>query len=130
MFKNQKEIDQFFSGLDLFNLGEFRDAHTTWEHLWKSIGNVSRRPPLKVFLQLTGAYTNCYAGKLDGARYLLKVALDRTQEFEAILSKWIEVKDLIVFLSKYQNKDLTLKVFHEVKIQRKWGRLHDDLGTK
>lgn len=130
MFLNELEIEDFFSGVDFFNRGEFREAHSVWEHLWKSIGNNSRRLPLKVFLQVTGAYANCYAGKQAGAQYLIKVALARTKEFEALLSKWVEVKDIISFLSKYQNKEVSLKVFHEIKIQKKWGRLHDDLGTE
>ncbi|MEE8437377.1 MAG: DUF309 domain-containing protein [Candidatus Neomarinimicrobiota bacterium] len=129
MFKNSQEKDSFFTGVDYFNRGEFRMAHHEWEQLWKIIGPDNRRNPLKVFLLLTGAYANCYANKQESVRYQLNLALTRLREYEVILSELVKVNTIYAFLHKYKDKQITVKVFNEVLIDKKGGRLHDDLGT-
>lgn len=129
MFKNQAELNSFYTGVDYFNQGKFRKAHHEWEQLWKIIGPDKRRNPLKVFLMLTGAYANCYAKKQDSVRYQLNLALTRLREYEVILSELVKVNVIYDFLNKYKDKQVTVKVFNEVLIDKKWGRLHNDLGT-
>ncbi len=130
MLKSNKEINQFYKGVKYFNSGQFRKAHTEWEHLWKSIGQDERRDPLKGLMQLTGAHANCVAEKWDAVRYLWKKSRFRIQEHEAILSMWVDIKTLYSILNKIETKTISLKVFNELKIHKKWGRLHNDLGTK
>jgi len=129
MFINPQELDLFSRGIDSFNQGNFRAAHHEWEELWKNIGPDERRKPLKVFLLITGAYANCYANKQDSVRYQLRLALTRLREFEVILSELVKVDVILDFLYKYKDKEVTVKVFSEVIIYKKWGRLHNDLGT-
>jgi hypothetical protein len=42
----------------------------------------------------------------------------------------VEVDSIERFLLLYKDETKSLKVFDELIIQRKWGRVHKDLGTK
>ena len=42
----------------------------------------------------------------------------------------VEVKYIVGLLSFYIEKNISLKVFDDLEIQIKWGRVHKDLGTK
>lgn len=130
MLSGEKEFKLFDKGLEAFNQNAYVDAHHAWEALWKLIGYQPRRSALKVFLQLTGIYQNIELEKWDAVRYGIQVANQRLTENSASIDQVVEVDSIERFLRLYEDKTISLKVFDELKIQRKWGRVHKDLGTK
>ena len=92
--------------------------------------NHSRRNGLKVFLQLTGIYQNIQLEKWDAVRYDIRSAGLRLCENSTMIKALVEVEAIERFLLVYVEKKISLKVFDELQIQRKWGRVHKDLGTK
>jgi|TARA_B100000035_G_C20650596_1_gene400789 hypothetical protein len=130
MFEIQKELNIFEKGILFFNTNQYESAHKEWEKLWKIIGNKPRRTGMKVFLQLTGIHQNIELGKWDAVRYGIRIAALRLRENKEAINQWIEVDSITCFLQQYEKNNISLKVFDELKIERKWGRVHKDLGTK
>ena len=63
-------------------------------------------------------------------RYGIRIAGLRLCENITMIKALVEVKPIERFLSIYVQKKISLKVFDELQIQRKWGRVHKDLGTE
>ncbi len=130
MLSGKKEFELFDKGVEAFNQNAYVDAHHAWEALWKLIGHQPRRSGLKVFLQLTGIYQNIELEKWDAVRYGIRIVNQRLLENKASIEQVVEVSSIECFLKLYEDKTISLKVFDELKIERKWGRVHKDLGTK
>ncbi|MBC8346710.1 MAG: DUF309 domain-containing protein [Candidatus Marinimicrobia bacterium] len=130
MLESITEFELFDQGILYFNANQYKQAHREWEHLWKIIGNHPRRHGLKVFLQLTGIYQNIQLEKWDAVRYGIRIARQRLSENIVMLKALVEVDNIDRFLSVYKDKNISLKAFDELRIQRKGGRVHKDLGTK
>ena len=92
--------------------------------------NHSRRNGLKVFLQLTGIYQNIQLEKWDAVRYGVRISGLRLCENITMIKALVEVASIERFLSVYVEEKISLKAFHELQIQGKWGRVHKDLGTE
>ena len=130
MLESVNEFEYFDKGIRYFNTNQYKQAHKEWERLWKLIGNHPRRNGLKVFLQLTGIYQNIQLGKWDAVRYGIRIAGLRLYENITMIKAFVEVASIERFLSAYVEKNIPLKAYDELQIQRKWGRVHKDLGTK
>ena len=130
MLSGEKEFELFDRGIKAFNQNAYVNAHHAWEVLWKMIGHQPRRAGLKVFLQLTGIYQNIELEKWDAVRYGIQIANQRLEENRASINQLVEVDPIESFIQLYKDKIISLKVFDELKIERKWGRVHKDLGTK
>ena len=130
MLESVNEFEYFDKGIRYFNANQYKQAHKEWEILWKLIGNHPRINGLKVFLQLTGIYQNIQLGKWDAVRYGIRIAGLRLCENITMIKALVEVASIERFLSVYVEKKISLKAFDELQIQRKWGRVHKDLGTK
>ena len=63
-------------------------------------------------------------------RYGIRIARQRLSENIVMLKALVEVDNIDRFLSVYKDKNISLKAFDELRIQRKGGRVHKDLGTK
>ena len=130
MLESVNEFEYFDKGIRYFNTNQYKQAHKEWERLWKLIGNHPRKNGLKVFLQLTGIYQNIKLGKWDAVRYGIRIAGLRLYENITMIKAFVEVASIERFLSVYVEKNISLKAYNELQIQRKWGRVHKDLGTK
>ena len=130
MLESVNEFEHFYKGIQYFNANQYKQAHKEWEILWKLIGNHPRIDGLKVFLQLTGIYQNIQLGKWDAVRYGIRIAGLRLSKNITMIKALVEVVSIERFLSVYVEKNISLKAFDELQIQRKWGRVHKDLGTK
>ena len=130
MLESVNAFEYFDKGIRYFNANQYKEAHKEWEVLWKLIGNHPRRNGLKVFLQLTGIYQNIQLGKWDAVRYGIRIAGLRLSKNITMIKALVEVASIKSFLSVYVEKKISLKAIDELQIQRKWGRVHKDLGTK
>ena len=63
-------------------------------------------------------------------RYGIRIAGLRLYENITMIKALVEVESIERFLSIYVEKIISLKAFDELHIQRKWGRVHKDLGTE
>ena len=63
-------------------------------------------------------------------RYGIRIAGLRLYENITMIKAFVEVASIERFLSAYVEKNIPLKAYDELQIQRKWGRVHKDLGTK
>ena len=68
--------------------------------------------------------------KWDTVRYGIRIAGLRLGENITMIKVLVEVESIERFLLVYVEKKISLKAFVELQIQRKWGRVHKDLGTK
>ena len=130
ILESVNEFEYFYKGIRYFNANQYKQAHKEWEVLWKLIGNHPRINGLKVFLQLTGIYQNIQLGKWDAVRYGIRISGLQLCENITMIKVLVEVVSIKSFLLVYVEKKISLKVFDELPIQRKWGRVHKDLGTK
>ena len=69
-------------------------------------------------------------GKWDAVRYGIRISGLQLCENITMIKVLVEVASIKSFLLVYVEKKISLKVFDELSIQRKWGRVHKDLGTK
>ena len=130
MLESFNEFEYFDKVIRYFNTNQYIQAHKESERLGKLIGNHPRRNGLKVFLQLTGIYQNIQLEKWDAVRYGIRIAGLRLSKNITMIKALVEVVSIERFLSVYVEKNISLKAFDELQIQRKWGRVHKDLGTK
>jgi uncharacterized protein len=76
------ELEKFKRGIDLFNSGEFFQAHEAWEEIW-----LSATEPEKTFLQgliqLAAAFHHGKRGNLAGMKSLLEAGLAKLEKFPA-----------------------------------------------
>ncbi len=74
---NQESIDYlFWRGVELFNSGEYFDAHEEWEELWSEF-NLPDRFFIQGLIQTTVSFYHLSTGNLKGSRNLIVRALDK-----------------------------------------------------
>ena len=74
---NQESIDcLFWKGVELFNSGEYFDAHEEWEELWSEF-NLPDRFFIQGLIQTTVSFYHLSTGNLKGSRNLMDRALDQ-----------------------------------------------------
>ena len=74
---DKEKIDKLFhSGLEIFNQGEYFDAHEEWEELWSKF-NVPDRVFIQGLIQATVSFYHLSTGNLKGARNLMTRAIDK-----------------------------------------------------
>ena len=67
---NQESIDYlFWRGVELFNSGEYFDAHEEWEELWSEF-NLPDRFFIQGLIQTTVSFYHLSTGNLKGSRNL------------------------------------------------------------
>ncbi|MBF88186.1 MAG: hypothetical protein CMG75_00740 [Candidatus Marinimicrobia bacterium] len=77
---NQERIDcLFWQGVELFNSGEYFDAHEEWEELWSEF-NLPDRFFIQGLIQATVSFYHLSTGNLKGSRSLMGRALDKFTE--------------------------------------------------
>ncbi|MFQ6607769.1 MAG: DUF309 domain-containing protein [Fidelibacterota bacterium] len=86
-------IDNFISGVQLFNQGEILKGHDKWEKLWK-VGDKKLRKWIKGWIQFSGCILNVLAGKPGGAIYLAKKT-DENLKQDEISPCFIDVESAI-----------------------------------
>ena len=77
LLSDEEKIDKlFFAGVDLFNQGEYFDAHEQWEEMWSEY-NLPDRFFVQGLIQATVSFYHLSTGNLKGARNLMTRAIDK-----------------------------------------------------
>ncbi len=80
--EQQKEI-LFNKGLELFNQGNYYDAHEEWETLWSDY-YLPDRDFVQGLIQLSVSFVHLSNGNLIGAKSLLKKSQRKMNNFQGI----------------------------------------------
>ena len=94
MNDNEKIESLFQEGLSNFRLGEYFEAHESWEELWSDYYLPDRRF-IQGLIQLSVSFVHLENGNLKGAKSLLNKCFEKFSEFKGI-QRGINVNDLII----------------------------------
>jgi uncharacterized protein len=128
------ELEKFKRGIELFNSGEFFQAHEAWEEIW-----LSATEPEKTFLQgliqLAAAFHHGKRGNLAGMKSLLEAGLAKLEKFPAdcrgirLAELRLDAKDCLAAARSSDEKEV--RRFPQIQLTRgeKTGRRSGKLTT-
>lgn len=112
---DEKRIDElFWKGVDLFNSGDFYDAHEEWEELWSEF-NLPDRFFIQGLIQTTVSFYHLSTANLKGARNLMGRALDKLTRKGPDGGRWqsqqrgVETSIFIDSIERCGEKMMTIK---------------------
>ena len=82
MGTHEKDETQFRKGVAQFNLGQFFEAHETWEEIWLAAPE-PERTFLQGIIQVAAAFHHCQRSNRAGAQSLLEAGLEKLARFPA-----------------------------------------------
>ena len=89
LLSDEEKIEKlFFAGLELFNQGEYFDAHEQWEEMWSEY-NLPDRFFVQGLIQATVSFYHLSTGNLKGARNLMTRAIDKLTKKGPDRGHWI-----------------------------------------